>query len=156
MSIWNTLFSFRGRINRLDFWISALWAVALWSSIFLLQFVPGVPAGLVAFVLFIAGLVVWFAAVTRRLHDRDKSAWYNFLFFGFPSVLQAFKAHKTGHATTLYLFSGGTGSFLDLVCLGIGVWMIVELGLLRGTVGPNRYGPDTLAGSEIPPPEPVR
>jgi len=38
------------------------------------------------------------------------------------------------------------------VILGIGslavtVWVIVELGCLRGTQGPNRFGPDPLEAS---------
>jgi len=31
-------------------------------------------------------------------------------------------------------------SFIDLVCTAIYVWMVVELGGLRGTAGPNPYG----------------
>jgi len=26
------------------------------------------------------------------------------------------------------------------------LWLLIELGFLRGTVGPNRFGPDPLAG----------
>lgn len=29
------------------------------------------------------------------------------------------------------------------------IWLIVELGILRGTQGDNRFGPDPLAGSEV-------
>ncbi len=149
MSIWKTLFSFRGRINRVDFWISVLWVVALWCATALARFIPSATMrGLSAAILLIGGLVVWFSAVTRRLHDRDKSAWYLFLFFALPSALQmAFKPHKAGY-TTLYLFSGGTGSFIDLLCLVISIWMIVEVGFLPGIAGPNRYGSDTSATSE--------
>ena len=32
----------------------------------------------------------------------------------------------------------------------ITVWAIVELGFLRGTLGPNRYGPDPLAPPALP------
>ena len=30
-----------------------------------------------------------------------------------------------------------------------GVWLLVELGFLRGTVGPNRYGPDPVPGYRL-------
>jgi hypothetical protein len=33
---------------------------------------------------------------------------------------------------------------LGLACLAIFIWFLVELGLLRGTAGPNRYGRDPL------------
>ncbi len=29
------------------------------------------------------------------------------------------------------------------------IWLIVELGILRGTQGDNRFGPDPLAGREV-------
>jgi len=28
------------------------------------------------------------------------------------------------------------------------IWSLIEVGFLRGTVGPNRYGPDPLAGPQ--------
>jgi uncharacterized membrane protein YhaH (DUF805 family) len=34
---------------------------------------------------------------------------------------------------------------LHLISFGITVWAFVELGCLRGTMGPNRYGPDPLS-----------
>ena len=45
---------------------------------------------------------------------------------------------------------------LGLASLAISIWGLVELGFLRGTVGPNQYGPDPLqtpsgAGPSIAP-----
>jgi uncharacterized membrane protein YhaH (DUF805 family) len=41
-----------------------------------------------------------------------------------------------------------TGWFLliGLIPL-VSIWLVVELSILRGSVGPNRFGPDPLAGS---------
>jgi uncharacterized membrane protein YhaH (DUF805 family) len=40
---------------------------------------------------------------------------------------------------------------LSLVAFAISIWGFVELGCLRGTDGPNTYGPDPLeAGAEQP------
>jgi uncharacterized membrane protein YhaH (DUF805 family) len=33
---------------------------------------------------------------------------------------------------------------LGIIGLGVGIWSFVELGCLRGTVGPNQHGPDPL------------
>jgi uncharacterized membrane protein YhaH (DUF805 family) len=33
------------------------------------------------------------------------------------------------------------------VSIGISIWAFVVLACLRGTRGPNRYGPDPLAGN---------
>jgi uncharacterized membrane protein YhaH (DUF805 family) len=40
----------------------------------------------------------------------------------------------------------GWWSLIGLVPIIGGIWMLVELGFLRGTEGPNRFGPDPLAG----------
>ena len=39
----------------------------------------------------------------------------------------------------------GWWTLIGLVPLIGGIWLIVELGILEGTRGPNRYGPDPLA-----------
>ncbi len=43
---------------------------------------------------------------------------------------------------------GRSGWFLlaSLIPLAGPIWVLVELGFLRGTVGPNRFGPDPLGG----------
>ena len=41
---------------------------------------------------------------------------------------------------------GGLAIILGLAGFGISIWALVELGFLRGTVGPNQYGPDPLEG----------
>ena len=37
---------------------------------------------------------------------------------------------------------------IALVPIVGGIWLLVECGLLQGTDGPNRYGPDPLAGPD--------
>jgi uncharacterized membrane protein YhaH (DUF805 family) len=44
----------------------------------------------------------------------------------------------------------GGGFLLHLAGFAITVWAFVELGCLRGTVGPNRYGPDPLPLPTLP------
>jgi len=36
------------------------------------------------------------------------------------------------------------GFVLGLASFVISIWALVEIGFLRGTVGPNQYGPDPL------------
>jgi uncharacterized membrane protein YhaH (DUF805 family) len=33
-----------------------------------------------------------------------------------------------------------------LVCFVVGIWGLIWFGCLRGSVGPNEYGPDPLEG----------
>jgi uncharacterized membrane protein YhaH (DUF805 family) len=33
-----------------------------------------------------------------------------------------------------------------LLSFAIGIWALIELGILKGTTGPNQHGPDPLGG----------
>ncbi|MGE3873090.1 MAG: hypothetical protein AB7F74_09050 [Parvibaculaceae bacterium] len=37
------------------------------------------------------------------------------------------------------------GRVLSIASLVVGIWALIELGILKGTDGPNRHGPDPLA-----------
>jgi hypothetical protein len=41
------------------------------------------------------------------------------------------------------------GFVLGLASFVISIWALVELGSLRGAVGPNRYGPDPLQRPDV-------
>ena len=38
----------------------------------------------------------------------------------------------------------GLGAVVALIGFAVSIWAIVELGILRGTIGANQYGPDPL------------
>jgi uncharacterized membrane protein YhaH (DUF805 family) len=139
MNFLKAIFSFNGRIGRADFGILTLILLASVAASFIAHAfqLPGRQA--IALLLVLSGLVVWLSGAVRRLHDRDKSAWYLLLFFGVPTLVQNFKAGGK-EEFTIYFFSGGIGSVLDLMCLAVAIWMIVELGFLPGTPEQNRYG----------------
>jgi uncharacterized membrane protein YhaH (DUF805 family) len=67
-------------------------------------------------------LLLWLVIacpVIRRLHDRGKSGWW-------------------------YLGFIGT-AFIPYLNVITSIWFLIETSFLRGTVGPNDYGPDPLA-----------
>jgi uncharacterized membrane protein YhaH (DUF805 family) len=76
-----------------------------------------------------------FAIGVKRLHDRNKSGWLIVLFYVVPSILGGI-ANTSEQAVASFVL--GLGSLV------ISIWGLVELGFLRGTVGPNAYGPDPL------------
>jgi uncharacterized membrane protein YhaH (DUF805 family) len=139
-TIINLLFGYDGRIGRLYCFLGFLGFVAIIS--FLSGIAEDVTAGTgdigryVALV-FIVGPGIWMhSAVTiKRLHDRDKSApWY--LIYGIaPLVL--FIAAIYFYGVRAFEIS----SILFFVSIAGLIWAIVELGFLRGTPGPNRFGP---------------
>jgi uncharacterized membrane protein YhaH (DUF805 family) len=154
---WRSLFfSFRGRINRGKFWL----AVLVFFIVDIVLILAGLVAGdsavfqalgeLINVAAFAAGLAV----ATKRLHDRDKSAWWVALYYLGPGLFAV---------VALFIFwvsAGAVGmalqwSFLLLrLCIlggiGLAVWGLVELGFRRGSTGYNRYGPNPLRSRRVP------
>jgi uncharacterized membrane protein YhaH (DUF805 family) len=139
-------FSFQGRANRQRFWVTTL-TIFVFYFIGALIFgalaripIVGIFARLVLIAVVLAALVAVLANSARRLHDRGKSAWWMLLFQGVPIIfgfLGAAAAAGGGGA-------GASGLFA-LLSLPISIWAFVELGCLKGTAGPNKYGSDPLA-----------
>jgi uncharacterized membrane protein YhaH (DUF805 family) len=135
----NYLFSFEGRINRAKYWLFVLISLIAMAVAFALLFALGfsvagfIVAGIIYLVLLYCGLAVG----AKRLHDRNKSGWWLLVFYLLPNVLSGIGAASQ---------SPGLNAITGLVSFGILIWAIIELGCLRGTIGPNQYGPDPLEG----------
>lgn len=149
MNLTTLLFSFQGRINRARYWSVLLIYLAILIVCLVLAFVgfgvssatPSASA-LVSYLLIaifaIAGLLaMWssIAASIKRLHDRDQSGWWMLVFWGVGTIVSLLQETAAMPSSKVIL---GIGSF------AVTVWIIVELGCLRGTQGPNRFGPDPL------------
>lgn len=123
MSLMQVLFSFDGRINRSTFWLkgmlgyACLWVVGMGVFFFSLGGLdsdapPESPWPLIV-LLFWTVLSWWImlAVYAKRWHDHDMSGWW----------------------TALML--------VPIVNFFWGIYMLIKLGFLKGTDGPNRYGP---------------
>lgn len=145
------LFSHRGRLRRRTFWAVAVAAIAALGAValvgFVLATVLGALAGgdaaepaMIAFgVVVLAMLPLVLAMViaigVKRLHDRDKSGWWLVVFYGVPAALrQSVPFLPQIPALVAYV-----------TFVAVGLWAVIELGVLRGTVGPNRHGEDPIA-----------
>ena len=143
MSMSQLLFSFQGRLNRKPYWLTNIAISVLVFVCALLAVALGIGFGLGDSTLpavFVAAAVIgillfWISLAlgAKRLHDRNKSAWWLVLFYVVPGLLGAAASEL-----------GTPGLVLHLISFAITVWAFVELGCLRGTVGPNAYGPDPL------------
>ena len=135
--------SFRGRANRQRYWLTVL-------SLFGLMFVSAVVAVMLTSVPALAVIVIPFwlavgvAAVAngaRRLHDRGKSAWWLVIFVGIPGLLSGLgQAMSAGGGAD----ADGPAAMMALLSLPFSIWGLVEMGFLKGTAGPNRFGEDPL------------
>jgi uncharacterized membrane protein YhaH (DUF805 family) len=138
------LFDPRGRSNRAKFWLAMVVWLLIYAVAVALFFVlrdQAMMVGLsIGVVVLAVGTVSSILFSIRRLHDRDKSGHWLWLFYGVPGVLNG----VGGAITPLSPEAALVALVLALVSIGISIWMLVELGFLRGTPGANRFGPDPL------------
>lgn len=141
-------FSLKGRVSRLAFW-----------RFFLLQSLVG--AGLMAATCFATILGGWLGAIpavgiaplvaagfcmtVRRLHDRGKGVAWAVIFTLGPFFLGAPLEFAGREASTLVTLGAALAALAGGV---LGLWSWVELGVLRGQKGPNRFGPDPYGRAE--------
>ena len=169
------LYSFKGRINRAKYWLAglvilcwmilALWLLAAIGALF------GIVTGPVSFdVIGISAsiqpagtdsasgaslfsrfatipltlLFAWvYAAVTiKRLHDRNKSGWWLVPFIVATGLHSRFED---------WLGDSWTAALIGLAVFIVFIWGIVEMYCLKGTRGPNRFGPDPLVPRDTRP-----
>lgn len=144
------LFGASGRISRAKYWRSVLIYIGagLMSAVILFT-AAGIAAPLFV-VIVVVVLIPWLlwglSFTTERLHDRDKSAWWLVVFYLVPGMLgQLAKAAWFGGAAGMVLHS-----MLALAAFALTIWGFVEIDCLRGTAGPNTYGPDPLLQPKRP------
>jgi len=114
---WRQLFfSIKGRMGRYDYWVRATLPMLLASL----------------------GIAILLALLFAGRHDgTDTVSGMVSLLLLYPSVcVYAKRWHDRNKSAWWTLI-------LLVPVIGI-LWVIIELGFLRGTVGPNRFGPDPL------------
>jgi len=165
MKLLPLLFSFKGRIQRLYWWVAtiAVGAVAGIATTLLEygarssgSFVPDpstneiAPTGIFGVAVTAVGLAnLWInlALSVKRLHDRDRTGAWVFLqililIVALTILVVAIAAPGADWAKTLVWPIG-------IVAVAFSVWLFVEMGFLRGTLGPNRFGPDPLGDPDV-------
>jgi uncharacterized membrane protein YhaH (DUF805 family) len=132
-----------GRVGRGTFWLAQI----IWGAAFVAFFAVGMWIAEMEmtatqnrlFYVVSISIIVTFAYATcviaiRRFHDRDKSGWWIVPLMIVPSppgdIIERVAGKPIGIIWTMV-----TGLVLT--------WTTVELGLLAGTAGPNRFGEAT-------------
>ncbi|MBR0869777.1 DUF805 domain-containing protein [Bradyrhizobium tropiciagri] len=79
---------------------------------------------------------VYLAISIKRLHDRDRSAWWMIPFFVVPGLINQF-ADRLPESVYAYSIAGA-------IAIALYIWAFIELACLSGTRHPNLYGPNPL------------
>ena len=141
---WTFLFfSLDGRINRAKYWIGSLLIGATGiGAMLLIVWAVGLSDASVKFAIALALALMYptYAVMAKRFQDRNKPGALA-LFGIVPLIL-------SNLLYTLGVFDAATPTTLsqvfDLALVGISIWLLIDLGILKGTQGPNRYGADPL------------
>ena len=127
------LFRFSGRINRAKYWtaigiyfVISVALVLLGTAVIVVT--PGsiLPLYVVLAVVGVPLIISSIAVGIKRLHDRDKTGWWLLVFYLLPNVLSGIAQIGSGNLA------------FRLAGYAVSIWALIELGVLRGTSGPNR------------------
>ena len=130
------LFSFQGRINRARFWgalvVLVLIIIALEAAIFAI----------------FAGPLASSMAGYKPGDRIDPALYPMFGLFALLSLVVLWPAFAIQVKRWHDRDKSGWWILIGLVPIIGGIWAFVEAGCLRGTPGPNRFGPDPLEGRD--------
>lgn len=152
--------SLQGRINRAKWWageviLFLIFSVTAWIG-------ETIIGQTISTIIWIILYLPAYALTAKRFQDRDKpgeTALYGYI----PSIivfgLLCFGPVERDPQTLVYSVGDFDVSMnwnvntLGLICffilIGITVWFLIELGMLKGTPGSNHFGPDPLGQSEL-------
>jgi uncharacterized membrane protein YhaH (DUF805 family) len=137
--------SLDGRINRAKWWAGIL-ILAVISLV--LNFVVvglfgfGVFGSILLILIVLALFYPTYAVCAKRFQDRDRPG--QTALYGLVPMLIANFLEAVG-ATGAPQEPNAIGWICILIFWGVGLWFLIDLGILKGTPGQNHYGGDPLA-----------
>ena len=156
MSWGDIFFAFSGRMDRKAYWTAsvAIAAAGLAFAALLTDLATGHPFSRnvwmrsadsfsIWFPVWVAyfGLIAWPASAIaiKRLHDRNRPAWIWYGYFALSMIASLIPARENPQAEL-----SQASEFALTVYFFASAYIFVELGILRGTAGVNRFGVDPL------------
>lgn len=152
------MFSVEGRARRSEWWLVGFGLSMLSGLLSMIviavffgsdAFRPDLPPHQGAAIVRLAAtlIILWpvIAVSVRRAHDRGKSGWLVYVYYGFNLLLAAYTAFApqpllTGDAAPVITPIDIAAFVLSCLQVGIGLWLLVTLGFLPGERKTNRYG----------------
>lgn len=165
-NLWSWMFALEGRISRWKWWLGVLILVSVMLALSsaIAYFVPEIeqhiadpewfnspeaapvrealrPWDDIAAAIF--GLVMWssLALGVKRLHDRGLSSWLILVV-----VLPVIGGLLAPALKDAFGLSDATVRSALLLMVASAIWSVLQFGILKGETGPNKQGPDPLAG----------
>jgi uncharacterized membrane protein YhaH (DUF805 family) len=132
--------SFEGRISRQTFWFGI--AVLVAAEIITHFVAEALQGDRLSAIIDLAFTYPEFAIAAKRAHDRDLPIWILIVFFGGGAMLDLLTVLQLTGSTEQ---PSALSLFIAVPFTVLLVALLIELGFRRGTVGPNRYGPDPVA-----------
>lgn len=136
------LFSTEGRIPRKTFWLGILFiTIAGVPALIAAAFLGGATAAGIVNLLF---LWFGFALSAKRAQDRNRHYLIVAAYFALAVAVSGLAPNTAMTMMDTGAMNQTALGLASIVLLGYVIYLFVELGCLRGTVGPNKYGPDPL------------
>lgn len=157
------LFNFEGRINRAKWWLAVL-IIVVFTILISVVLLPLIGLSMMTasestvgtlFSIVLTAVIGYpaTAVMMKRLNDRERPHWLVYVFWA-PTVVNLL-GQLFGLTVTMQNIGGlqevmvptTLGWIIQGISLPIAIWALVELGILKGTEGPNPHGPDPLGNS---------
>ena len=133
-------FEFGGRISRSQYWIGSIVLILVYAAIKYLSglIFPAMINAVLVIPMICFAITVPVALTVKRLHDRGRSGWW---YLGF-CIMQGLLT------SALLILPKGTILLYCIVMLQtiLTIILIIEVGILKGSTGENRYGADPIHG----------
>ncbi|ODT47698.1 DUF805 domain-containing protein [Devosia sp. 63-57] len=152
MDIKSMFLASSGRISRRTWWFGTLMLIA--ASLVINLVLALVGLGVSSWMPLIVYLLMIYPAYNlglKRRHDRDNPGQDYLILLAGSAVFTILQSLGIGYSP-VDLGNGFVGmmpdlwmSLLQLAFAIFGIYMLVQLGFLKGTTGDNSYGPDPLA-----------
>lgn len=140
-----------GRISRRQWWLGLL-------GIIVASIVLSILLGIIGIGLYGWGQIIGFLVLVypsycigiKRRQDRDNNGMDYKIMVGLTAVMTVLQAFGIGMTPTdlgngmIMMVPGGLMSLLQIAIGIFGIYVLIQLGFLKGTPGPNSYGPDPL------------
>lgn len=162
------LFGFSGRINRAKWWLSVLATIVIGIVLAIVSGLLSTVSSVAENGVFIISQIITFwislAAGAKRLHDLNRTGAWLVVFYVLPTLMVIALLVYIGMSLGMDVLTneaaleraltdpqtwmrwGAALAIFGLLTLAFMIWALVWFGCLRGSVGPNRFGPDPLEG----------